>query len=110
MTPDAIPQATPEEVRRRLEAGEPLLLVDVREPEEVLAAALPDALLCPLSRFSEWIGHLPKDKPLVIFCHRGIRSMHVALALAERGHRNLTNMTGGIDLWSTQVDPSVPRY
>ena len=43
-------------------------------------------------------------------CHHGIRSMHAAMALAERGHRDITNMTGGIDLWSHQVDPAVPRY
>ena len=110
MSLTAIPEATPEQVHRRLLAGEDVLLVDVREPEEVGIAALPDALVCPLSRAAEWIDHLPKERPLILFCHHGIRSLHAATALAERGHRNLTNMTGGIDLWSTQVDPSVPRY
>jgi rhodanese-related sulfurtransferase len=109
-SPTSIPEATPEEVQGRLRAGEDLLLVDVREPEEISIAALPDALVCQLSRASDWIERLPKDQPLVIFCHHGIRSLHVAVALAERGHRNVTNMTGGIDLWSTQVDPAVPRY
>jgi rhodanese-related sulfurtransferase len=106
----AIPEATPAEIQQRLQAGEDLLLVDVREPGEVGIAALPDALVCPMSRAAEWIDRLPKEQPLIIFCHHGIRSMQVAMALAQRGHRNVTNMSGGIDLWSTQVDPGVPRY
>jgi len=106
----AIPEATPAEIQQRLQAGEDLLLVDVREPEEIGIAALPDALVCPMSRAAEWIGRLPKEQPLIVFCHHGIRSMQVAMALAQRGHRNVTNMVGGIDLWSTQVDPGVPRY
>jgi rhodanese-related sulfurtransferase len=110
MSSTPIPEATPEQIHRRLLAGEDLLLVDVREPEEVAVAALRDALICPLSRATEWIDRLPKERPLILFCHHGIRSLHAAAALADRGHRNLTNMTGGIDLWSTQVDATVPRY
>ena len=106
----AIPGATPAEIQQRLQAGEDLLLVDVRQPQEIGIAALPDALVCPMSRAAEWIDRLPKEQPLVVFCHHGIRSMHVAIALNDRGYRNVTNMTGGIDLWSTQVDPGVPRY
>jgi adenylyltransferase/sulfurtransferase len=103
-------EATPDEIHRRLQRGEDILLVDVREPEEIAIASLPDALVCPLSRAADWLDRLPKEQPLVIFCHHGIRSMHAALALVERGHQNITNMTGGIDLWSTQVDLGVPRY
>ena len=111
MSPAApIAEATPEEIHRRLQAGEDLLLVDVREPEEIAIAALPDALICPLSRAPDWLDRLSKAQPLVIFCHHGIRSLRVAHALAERGHTNLTNMTGGIDRWSTEVDSTVPRY
>lgn len=106
----SIPGATPEEIQQRLQSGEDLLLVDVREPEEICIAALPDALVCPMSRAAEWIDRLPKEQPLIIFCHHGIRSMQVAMALTQRGHGNVTNMTGGIDRWSTQVDPGVPRY
>lgn len=106
----SIEAASPAEIQQRLKDGEDLLLVDVREAEEIAIAALPGALVCPMSRAAEWIDHLPADRALVIFCHHGIRSMHVARALAERGHANLINMTGGIDLWSTEVDPGVPRY
>ena len=105
-----IQEATPEEIHRRRQSGEDLLLIDVREHEEIAVAALPEALVCPLSQAAEWIDRLPKDQQLVIFCHHGIRSMRVAMALAERGHENTINMIGGIDLWSTQVDAGVPRY
>jgi len=105
-----IQAATPKEIHTRLQSGEDLLLVDVREAEEIAIAALPGALVCPMSQAADWIDRLPKDRALVIFCHHGIRSLRVATALAERGHQNLTNMTGGIDLWSAQVDAGVPRY
>ncbi|HUI80458.1 MAG TPA: rhodanese-like domain-containing protein [Bryobacteraceae bacterium] len=105
-----VQHATPEEIHRRRESGEDLVLIDVREQEEIAIARLGGALICPLSRAAEWIDRLPKDQPLVIFCHHGIRSMRVAMALAERGHENVTNMSGGIDLWSTEVDASVARY
>jgi len=102
--------ASPDQIRRRLDNGEDLLLIDVREPHEIAIAALAGALVCPLSRAEEWMDRVPTDRPLVIFCHHGIRSMHAAMALAERGVRDLTNMAGGIDLWSVEVDPDVPRY
>jgi rhodanese-related sulfurtransferase len=105
-----IPAASPAEIDRRLKRGDDLLLIDVREPEEVAIASIRGALLRPMSRAESWIDTLPREGDLVIFCHHGIRSMHVAMALAERGHSNVTNMSGGIDQWSTEVDRGVPRY
>jgi len=111
MNPEArVPSATPAEIRARLDRGEELLLVDVREPGEMAVAFIKGALLRPLSQAGRWIDTLPREGDLVIFCHHGIRSMHVARALADRGHRNVINMEGGIDLWSAQVDAGVPRY
>jgi adenylyltransferase/sulfurtransferase len=106
----AVTVAEPSEVKRRLDSGEDLLLIDVREPAEIAIAAIEGALVCPLSRAESWIDHLPHDRPLVILCHHGIRSMQAAMALSQRGYRDLTNMSGGIDQWSLQVDPGVPRY
>jgi rhodanese-related sulfurtransferase len=108
MTP--VPSADPAEIDRRLKRGDELLLIDVREPEEVAIAAIKGALVRPMSQADRWIDTLPRQGEVIIFCHHGIRSMHVALALAERGHSNVTNMSGGIDQWSTDVDPNVPRY
>ena len=105
-----VPAFTPAEIQERLQRGEELLLVDVREPDEIAIAFLKGALIRPMSQADRWIDTLPREQPMVIFCHHGIRSMHVANALASRGHANVINMSGGIDLWSVQVDPEVPRY
>ena len=105
-----VKSATPAEIKARLDAGEALELIDVREPEELDIASLEGARPFPMSQAAAWIDHLPGDRELVILCHHGMRSMQVANALAARGHQNITNLTGGIDLWSTQVDPSIPRY
>jgi rhodanese-related sulfurtransferase len=103
-------QATPGEIKQRLDAGENLLLVDVREPDELIAASIDGAAEYPMSRARDWIDSLPRDRELVVFCHHGVRSMQVALALAQRGHTNVTNMSGGIEAWSDEVDRSVPKY
>lgn len=103
-------EATPRQIKQRLDAGEPLTLIDVREREEVMTAAIDGAREYPLSGAMAWIDTLPQEGDLVIFCHHGARSAQVALALAQRGHTNVTNMAGGIDQWSQQVDPGVPRY
>lgn len=103
-------EATPREIKQRLDAGEKLTLIDVREPQEVMTAAIDGAEEYPLSQAMSWIDTLPKDEELIIFCHHGSRSAQVAMALAQRGHTNVTNMRGGIDQWSQQVDASVPQY
>jgi rhodanese-related sulfurtransferase len=105
-----VQSATPAEIKVRLDRGEDFLLIDVREHDEIAIAAIPGAVVCPLSLADHWIDNVPAGRPLVLVCHHGVRSMHAAMALAERGHRDITNMTGGIDLWSQQVDPAVPRY
>lgn len=111
MSPEPrVKSATPAEIRARLDSGEELLLIDVREPEEMAVASIRGALARPLSRAGEWMDALPREGELVVLCHHGIRSMHVAAALAARGHGNVTNMTGGIDRWSVEVDPAIPRY
>ena len=106
----SVKSATPAEIKARLDAGDTLELIDVREPEEIEIAAIEGARVLPMSRAAAWIDHLPGDRELVIVCHHGMRSMQVAMALAQRGHQNITNLTGGIHLWSTQVDPNIPRY
>lgn len=103
-------QATPGEIKQRLDAGEDLMLVDVREPDEMMTASIDGAVEHPISQARDWVDTLPRDRELVVFCHHGGRSMQVALALAQRGHTNVTNMSGGIDAWSDEVDPAVPKY
>ena len=98
-----------EELKEKLDAGEKLELVDVRTPEEREIASiegarlLDDALLQELSR-------LDKDTTLVFHCHHGSRSQRAAEQFVAQGFRSVYNLTGGIDSWSLDVDPDVPRY
>lgn len=101
------------EVKRRLTAGEPVALIDVREPVEHQTASIAGAQLVPMNtipaRLQEIEG-IADDKELVVFCHHGIRSLNVVAWLRQRGVENCQSMTGGIEAWSQQVDSSVPRY
>ena len=102
---------TPVELKEAMErAGERVMLVDVREEEEYELARVEGARLLPLSRFPEWAATLDPEDEIVFMCHHGIRSAQVCAYLAREGFRKLYNLAGGIDLWSCEVDPGVPRY
>jgi rhodanese-related sulfurtransferase len=104
------------DLKARLEAGEALQLVDVREPMELELAALAWPVLhLPLSRSQEWIesveAQLDRDRDVVVLCHAGVRSWQFACWLMEaQGYSQVWNLHGGIDAWSVEADPSVPRY
>ncbi|MCU0986098.1 MAG: rhodanese-like domain-containing protein [Acetobacteraceae bacterium] len=85
-------------------------VLDVREPWEVEIAALEGALLVPMGEVPARLGELPADRPLVVLCHHGGRSMRVTAWLRSRGLANAVNLGGGIDAWSREVDPAVPTY
>ncbi len=93
--------------------GKPLLL-DVREPHEVaLACVMPDGweVLCiPMGVVPVRFHELPADRPIACLCHHGARSMQVAMFLQNQGFGALANIAGGIDAWSLDRDPNVPRY
>tara|TARA_Y100001968_G_scaffold300487_1_gene311937 strand:+ start:2252 stop:2608 length:357 start_codon:yes stop_codon:yes gene_type:complete len=91
-------------------------IVDVREDDELAIASFSFSVLhLPLSKAANWSGQieklLPKDAPIVVVCHAGVRSLNFGSWLLERGIRkNVWNLVGGIDAWSRDVDQSVPRY
>ncbi len=86
-------------------------LIDVREAHEYALAHIAGSILHPMSQAATWAEHLDRDCELIIMCHHGIRSAHVAEALVTRfGYTNVATMDGGIDDWSCRIDPSVPRY
>jgi rhodanese-related sulfurtransferase len=101
---------TPAEFHARREHGLQMLLIDVREPEEYELARVEGSQLLPLSRFNEWVSSLDPEVETVVMCHHGIRSAQVCSFLARQGFKNLSNLEGGIDRWSSEVDKSVPRY
>jgi rhodanese-related sulfurtransferase len=100
------------ELRRKLAADEPVLLLDVRQPWENETAVLPWSQLIPLpelpSRFAEVAP--PAGAMLVVYCHHGIRSLSAAHFLERAGFTNVVSLAGGIDAWSIEIDPKVPRY
>lgn len=100
----------------RLRRGERIQLVDVREERELEMARLPHPVLhLPLSRSQEWMAELPQrldpEQPVAVLCHAGVRSWHFSCWLIEQhGYGQVWNLQGGIDAWSVEVDPTVPRY
>jgi len=102
-----------EDTQRRIDAGEPLLLIDVREPEEFAITRIEGATLIPMGDIPASLPQLQAkagETTLIVFCHHGVRSLHVAHWLREQGVTACQSMAGGIDAWSALVDPSVPRY
>lgn len=110
--PDEMPwEVTPAEVKSRLDAGERLRLIDVREPFEFTQAAIAGAELIPMRTIPASLPHLEAEEtPLVVLCHHGMRSLQVVAWLREQGVAHCSSLAGGIDRWSLEVDPRVPRY
>jgi rhodanese-related sulfurtransferase len=110
MSTDTVPfQISPEELKRRLDAGEKLSLVDVREDWEFAAANLGGRNI-PLAELADRASSLDPAETYVVICHHGVRSAHAVAFLRSQGFARAINLAGGIDLWSQRVDPGVPRY
>lgn len=106
-------EVTPAEVKRRLDAGERLVLLDCRERNEHALTAIAGAELLPLREIPAALPDLEakaEDATLIVFCHHGVRSLMAVDWLRSQGVANCQSMTGGIDRWSLEVDPAVPRY
>jgi rhodanese-related sulfurtransferase len=105
-------EIAPNELARRLAAGEATYLLDVREPWEHARAALPHSVLVPLGELPARHRTLdpPADALVVTICHHGVRSLDAAAFLTVQGWANVASLAGGIDAWSRLVDPAVPRY
>ena len=107
-----IPQLTPGELARWREDAtrEPPVLVDVREPWEFELARIEGSLLVPLGQLPSRVDELPRDRPLVMVCHTGRRSQNAAMFLAQSGFADVQNLSGGVERWAVEVDPSMRRY
>lgn len=104
-------EVDPQEAQRRLNAG--AILIDVREPEEYALARIDGARLIPMqeipAEFQKLEG-LSGEGELLLLCHHGVRSLQAAQWLRQRGLENCFSVTGGIDRWSCEIDPKIPRY
>lgn len=100
---------TPEQARQAL-ADDEAVLIDVREPVERDVARLPGGLDIPLGQLPDHLDAIPRDRPLILMCHHGVRSAMAAGFLERNGFTGVCNLEGGIDAWSRKIDARVPRY
>lgn len=101
---------TPREVKQHLSEGREIVILDVREPFELEICHVEGALHIPMRLIANSIDKLPKNKEIVVMCHRGIRSLSVINFLEEQGIRNVHNMHGGIARWAEEVDTNMKKY
>jgi rhodanese-related sulfurtransferase len=100
----------PRELKVRLDRGDDVFVLDVREPAEVAIAPFPRASHIAMGDIPVRIAELDPDREIVIVCHHGVRSAQVAMYLARAGFERVLNLSGGIDAWSLDADPATPRY
>lgn len=108
-------EVTPREARTQLErdgADARPIVLDVRTQAEHDAARIPGSMLIPLDQLEKRLDELDehKGRPIIVHCHHGVRSMKATLLLRAYGHAQAKSLAGGIDVWSRDIDASVPRY
>ena len=109
--PQQMPEITATELKQRLESGEPVQIIDVREPDEYAIARIPDSKHIPLGQVVNRMSEIDPDMDTVVHCKMGGRSAKAIEALRRAGFTGrLTNLKGGITAWSNEVDPGVPKY
>jgi adenylyltransferase/sulfurtransferase len=107
---EGVPTVSVRELKQKMDGGETLTLIDVREPYEYEIARIPGSRLIPLGELETHVGELPRTGTLVLQCHSGGRSEQAVRLLQGVGFQNAYNLVGGIDAWSVEIDPAVPRY
>jgi molybdopterin/thiamine biosynthesis adenylyltransferase/rhodanese-related sulfurtransferase len=103
-------ELTPTELKAKLAAGWTPWVLDVREPWEYSTARIAGATLIPLGELAQRVDEVPRDVDIVVYCHHGMRSARAVATLRHAGWSRAINLTGGIDRWSIDADPTVPRY
>ena len=98
------------DLKARLDAGQKLVLLDVREPHEWDIAHLEGAKLIPVNQVTAHAHELSTADEMVVYCKGGTRSARAVNELRQLGFRKLWNLRGGINAWAEDVDPSLPRY
>jgi len=103
-------EITPAEVKQRLDRGEKLVLIDVRELWEFNVCRIEGAKLIPMGTVPANLQALDTDDEIVVYCHHGVRSLDVTVWLRGQGVEGAKSLAGGIERWSVEIDPNVPRY
>ncbi|MDD9858823.1 MAG: rhodanese-like domain-containing protein [Nitrospira sp.] len=101
---------TVRELKERMDNGDKVFLLDVREPHEFALAKIEGSTLIPLGTLPNSLNQLDPKEEIVALCHKGMRSADATGFLLQQGFANVKNLIGGIDAWSVEIDHSVPRY
>src|SRR5438477_3124302 len=105
-----LPTVSVRELKEKLDARQPVQLVDVREPFEHEIANIDSARLIPLGELSDRLNELDRGRLTIVHCHSGMRSAQAVRLLRKAGFENVFNLEGGIAKWSDEIDPDVPKY
>ena len=103
-------EITPLELKARMDRGDDIFILDVREPHEFDIARIPGSTLIPLGQVAQRVDELNSTADIIVHCKMGGRSAKAQGILKEMGFSRVTNLAGGITRWSDEVDPSVPKY
>lgn len=101
---------TPQELKARLDQGEDIFILDVREVAEAQVCKLAGSTLIPLGQLASRLGELDPNREIVVHCKLGGRSAKAADFLRSACFSQVKNLTGGIDAWAQKIDPTMPRY
>jgi sulfur-carrier protein adenylyltransferase/sulfurtransferase len=106
---NGIPQISVQELKQRLDAGDDLMILDVREPYECQIASIGGTPI-PMNEVPRRLAEIDRNREIVVQCRSGGRSQRVAEFLANQGYPNVKNLAGGILAWADQIDPTLTKY
>ena len=101
---------SPEELKSRIDKKEEFILLDIREHDEVAICQIANSIHIPMMEIPNYLNQLPHDKPIVLYCHLGIRSASTIRYMMDKNFDNLINLDGGIENWAITVDSEMARY
>lgn len=105
-----VEQLSVHDLKKKMDAKEDFVLVDVRNHNELDICKFENALHIPLHEFAARHGELDKSKEIIVTCHHGGRSQQAANFLIQQGYRNVANLVGGIEAWASHIDPNMAHY
>ena len=108
-TNNGIPQMNVQELKQRLDAGEDLMVLDVREPHEYQIANI-NGTLIPMNEVPQRLAEIDRNREIVVQCRSGARSQRIAEFLVNQGYPNVKNLAGGILAWADDIDPTITKY
>jgi len=104
-----IREITPTELQQLLSEDNPPALIDVREDGEAAICAIEGSILIPMNTLPQRLQEIPRDRPVALYCHHGMRSYMAGQWLAQQGYEALS-LAGGIDRWAIEISPDMARY